>query len=542
MGFFQSLKDDLSSAMNELINEENDLETVDADESAEDILDDISEDNLLDDISVDQDLLNDVSFDENELLSDEVSSLEEEYVEEESNISDYVDEPAYDQGILDLLSAEPEKPRSARSAINSLKAAGKRYEQKQLQEAIDNGAVGSIEEEIVEDKKEEVDDILSLLDGTVDSLSDDITESVDDVSEVTAEEDNMGLSEDIDVAKMLDELNLDALDLEAQKMSEAQMNDEGTQLNIEDLLNDLDNSMNNDSINNNESVSEEPISEPEAEPIIESVLEPVPESVTEPVTEPVSEPVIEPASEPVAEPIAEPVEEPVIEPIEEPVMDTVEEAVEIAPVQPEPEKEVVIEAPVIEAPVKKEPVKPQAKPVDTPVLMPNVPAYVPKISNEFSDETAVITKGMRVVGNVASNGNMDVIGTIVGDISIIGKLSVSGTIVGKSKAHEIFADGAEINGDINVTGTVKIGQSSVIIGNISSTSAVIAGAVKGDIDVQGPVVLDSSAIVMGNIKSMSVQINNGAVVEGMCSQCYATVNPTSFFDDFKKTTSLLGRK
>ena len=64
-------------------------------------------------------------------------------------------------------------------------------------------------------------------------------------------------------------------------------------------------------------------------------------------------------------------------------------------------------------------------------------------------------------------------------------------------------------------------------------SAAIAGAVKGDIDVQGPVILDSSAIVMGNIKSKSVQINNGAVIEGMCSQCYAEVSPTSFFDDYK---------
>ena len=38
---------------------------------------------------------------------------------------------------------------------------------------------------------------------------------------------------------------------------------------------------------------------------------------------------------------------------------------------------------------------------------------------------------------------------------------------------------------------------------------------------------------MVNIKSKSVQINNGAVIEGMCSQCYAEVSPTSFFDDYK---------
>ena len=78
---------------------------------------------------------------------------------------------------------------------------------------------------------------------------------------------------------------------------------------------------------------------------------------------------------------------------------------------------------------------------------------------------------------------------------------------------------------------MKIGASTVVIGNITATCAAIAGAVKGDIDVQGPVILDSSAIVMGNIKSKSVQITNGAVIEGMCSQCYAEVNPTDFFND-----------
>ena len=38
---------------------------------------------------------------------------------------------------------------------------------------------------------------------------------------------------------------------------------------------------------------------------------------------------------------------------------------------------------------------------------------------------------------------------------------------------------------------------------------------------------------MGNIKSKSVQINNGATLEGNCSQCYADVSPTSFFDEYK---------
>ncbi len=154
-------------------------------------------------------------------------------------------------------------------------------------------------------------------------------------------------------------------------------------------------------------------------------------------------------------------------------------------------------------------------------------------SVEISTDTAVITAGMTITGDVISSGNMDLIGNINGNIEIHGKLNVTGNINGNSSAAEIYAESAQINGEVKSKGSVKIGQSSVVIGNIYATSAVIAGAVKGDIDVHGPVVLDTSAIVMGNIKSKSVQINNGAVIEGMCSQCYAEVSPTSFFSDVK---------
>ena len=151
-----------------------------------------------------------------------------------------------------------------------------------------------------------------------------------------------------------------------------------------------------------------------------------------------------------------------------------------------------------------------------------------------STDTAVITAGMNITGDVTSSGNMDLIGNITGNIDISGKLNVTGSITGNSAAAEIFAESAQINGEVKSKGNVKIGQSSVVIGNIFATSAVIAGAVKGDIDVHGPVILDTSAIVMGNIKSKSVQINNGAVIEGMCSQCYADVSPSAFFSDVKK--------
>lgn len=145
-------------------------------------------------------------------------------------------------------------------------------------------------------------------------------------------------------------------------------------------------------------------------------------------------------------------------------------------------------------------------------------------------EVGIIPAGMMITGDIKTEGALDLRGTVLGNIEIGGKLNVSGSIQGNSKAVEIYAQAAKITGDVECDNSVKIGPNSVVIGNISARSAVIAGAVKGDIDVRGPVILDSSAIIKGNIKSKSVQINNGAAVEGMCSQCYADVNPTSFFE------------
>ncbi len=150
------------------------------------------------------------------------------------------------------------------------------------------------------------------------------------------------------------------------------------------------------------------------------------------------------------------------------------------------------------------------------------------------DEVAVLTETTLINGNIATEGGLEVRGSIVGNVETLGKLNITGTIQGNSQAAEIYAEGAKVSGELRSQGTIKIGTSTVIVGNIYANSAVIAGAIKGDIDVKGPVILDSSAIVMGDIKSKSVQINNGAAIEGVVSQCYAEVNPTSFFEDLKK--------
>ena len=152
------------------------------------------------------------------------------------------------------------------------------------------------------------------------------------------------------------------------------------------------------------------------------------------------------------------------------------------------------------------------------------------INSILTDDTTYITKGTTIKGNLETDGNVDVIGTIEGNLSCGGKLIVGGLIKGNVTAGEVYANAAKLEGDVICDGSVKIGVGTVVVGNVNATSAVIAGAVNGDIDVHGPVIVDSTAVIMGNIKSRSVQINNGAVIEGFCSQCYSEIDVKSFFE------------
>lgn len=164
-----------------------------------------------------------------------------------------------------------------------------------------------------------------------------------------------------------------------------------------------------------------------------------------------------------------------------------------------------------------------------------LPVPEKKPESKRSSEVATITAGTRINGDIESDGSLEILGTINGNVTCNGKLTITGTIVGNSNADEVYADSAKVEGEINSEGAVKIGLGSVILGNVNATSAVIAGAIRGDIDVHGPVIVDTSAVVMGNIKSRSVQINNGAVIEGFCSQCYSDVSVKNFFEENKPT-------
>lgn len=151
------------------------------------------------------------------------------------------------------------------------------------------------------------------------------------------------------------------------------------------------------------------------------------------------------------------------------------------------------------------------------------------LSPEDNDAVTVITKGTTINGSITSDCSLKVMGTVIGDIECQGKLSISGRITGNSIASEIEINSKRLEGSVNSEGNIKIEPGTVVIGDITASSGQIAGAVKGEVDINGPVLLEATAIVKGNVKAKSVQMNNGAILEGFCSLTYASVDIDDVF-------------
>ena len=114
------------------------------------------------------------------------------------------------------------------------------------------------------------------------------------------------------------------------------------------------------------------------------------------------------------------------------------------------------------------------------------------------------------------------ISTIIGaGSSFKGDLSVSGAVM---------IDG-DLDGDLQTTGNIIVGEAARIRGNISAKSAVVNGIVLGDISAPESIKLNASSAVIGNIATRKLQIANGVVFHG---HCIALFDESSFEAETKR--------
>lgn len=149
----------------------------------------------------------------------------------------------------------------------------------------------------------------------------------------------------------------------------------------------------------------------------------------------------------------------------------------------------------------------------------------------------VISEGTTINGGISTKGNLEVSGTVNGDIEAKGKVVVIGLVMGSVVASDIEVNTPRLEGSLKSEGHVQVGENTVVIGDVTGVSANIAGAVKGAIDVNGSLILEKTARIKGDIKTKSIQINEGAFMDGHCVLSYSDVDIDSIFEESKKSAA-----
>jgi len=100
---------------------------------------------------------------------------------------------------------------------------------------------------------------------------------------------------------------------------------------------------------------------------------------------------------------------------------------------------------------------------------------------------------------------------VAGSETIIGTgVTVRGNLHSES---DITIDGT-LNGDIKTTGDVTIGLNGRVTANVEAANITIAGTLTGDIHASGEVSIRETGHVKGDIKALGLAISSGAVFIG----------------------------
>lgn len=209
-----------------------------------------------------------------------------------------------------------------------------------------------------------------------------------------------------------------------------------------------------------------------------------------------------------------------------------EETAEEEEIQPEPAME---EEPAVEIPPEEKPAAEHTSSTVSPISVNDdvVDNEAMKAMNEerLNGTVTVITENTTITGSISSDGSLEVMGTITGDIECVGKVYIHGKVSGGVVASEIYVNTPKLNGGLISEGTVRIGVGTVVLGDVTGSSAYIAGAVRGNIDIEGPLVIESTAILKGDIKAKTITIKSGAVVDGYCSLYQTAVDMDKIFEE-----------
>ena len=102
------------------------------------------------------------------------------------------------------------------------------------------------------------------------------------------------------------------------------------------------------------------------------------------------------------------------------------------------------------------------------------------------------------------------------DISINTIIGAGSAIAGDIRVNGIVRIEGDIDGNIEATGNIFVGEKARIRGNITAASAEICGIIIGDVVAPKGIRLLSSAAVIGDIFTKRIEIEDRVILHGHC--------------------------
>ena len=103
------------------------------------------------------------------------------------------------------------------------------------------------------------------------------------------------------------------------------------------------------------------------------------------------------------------------------------------------------------------------------------------------------------------------------DISINTLIGPGSFVSGDVKINGFIRVDGDIDGKIETSSNVIIGEKARIRGNIDAASVVIGGIVIGDITAPKGIKLLSNSVLIGNVTTKSIQIEENVVFQKLCA-------------------------
>src|SRR5450631_4082175 len=103
------------------------------------------------------------------------------------------------------------------------------------------------------------------------------------------------------------------------------------------------------------------------------------------------------------------------------------------------------------------------------------------------------------------------------DVEIKGSIKFAGELTFEGK----------LDGDVNTEGTLTLGDSAVIDGNISAQTVVVRGKVNGNINAKEKIEIKAKAEVFGDIRATKLAIEEGVTFVGKTEVNPNKVAPTA---------------